>query len=84
MTGFVAKRRGNRRRYAIALGLGFHPATLALLVNAARTGMIMVGDGQACRTLRQALAIAPRGCGLYVVPAHRELVTPAGLYTSAC
>jgi len=72
MTGFVAKRRGNRRRYAIALGLGFHPRILAAIAHAACVGGVMVGNAHVCKTVLQGLAVVPKGGVVHLAPAHRE------------
>lgn len=64
-----------RRKRAFALGLGFHPWTLALMQRAA-AGFVMVGAGGDVSTLRQAFAVTPkRGAQIFVMPAHVERLT---------
>lgn len=77
-TGFVAKRRGNRRRYAIALGLGFSDDLLRLMARVWTTATVTVGpDDGDVRTFAQAFALLPNGGAAFVAPSHREPVFAA-------
>jgi hypothetical protein len=68
----MMRRRYDRRRYAIALGNGFYPALLRGIHDASVSRVVMVGAGQLCLTIAQAMAIAPRGALIVIMPGHRE------------
>ncbi len=77
-----------RRKRAFALGLGFHPWTLALIQRAA-VGWVRVGAGWDVRTLREAYAVIPRRSAMItIMPAHSEhvfvYVTPEYLLSPRC